>query len=121
MPSHSDGVFGEQLAEKWLLDHGYAVIAKNFRYRKWEIDIISKQGELLVFVEVKMRRTTLFGEPWKSVTRRKQIFLCAAAHHYVQNKQHGGGIRFDIISILPGTEGNWEITHIQDAFRPELI
>lgn len=121
MTNHSDGYLGEQLAEQWLSDHGFTIITKNYRYRKWEIDIISKQGDLLIFVEVKLRRTSLFGEPWRSVNRKKQAFLCTAAHHYVQKKQFVGEIRFDIISILPGAQNTWEITHIQDAFRPELI
>lgn len=121
MSSKLDGTLGESIAEDWLKNHGYRIISKNYRYRKWEVDIICKLNHELVFVEVKMRQTRKFGEPWLAVNKKKQAAICVAANHYIQKHDHQGAVRFDIISILPDDRQEWAITHISDAFRPELI
>ena len=81
------GQFGESLAERHLIKQEYRVLAKNFRFKKWEVDIIAEKNNLVVVVEVKTRNTAEIGEPYKAVTRSKQKQIILAANHYIQSNQ----------------------------------
>lgn len=118
MTQHLDtGRLGEDLAQEELLAQGYEIIARNWRYKNLEIDFIAKDQETLVFVEVKTRRTTRYGQPHESVDWKKQQKLARAANIYLQYSKYQGDIRFDIVSIIlnmPKTE----LSIIKDAFWP---
>lgn len=77
-----EGRHGEDLACKFLKEHGYQIIERNFRIRGGEIDIIAKDGQTLVYVEVKTRSTRIFGRGEEAVTQRKIKFLERAAKFY---------------------------------------
>ncbi len=109
---------GEQLAAEYLLAKGYAIVARNWRYQKAELDIIAKCERTTVFVEVKTRRGLAYGYPEEGVTPAKQKHLARGANAYVLEHDINNDIRFDIISIILGKGKAPEINHIEDAFFP---
>jgi putative endonuclease len=111
------GALGEKIGRDYLLGKGYTILEQNWRYSRAEIDIIAKEGEVLVFVEVKTRSTALFGEPALAVTPKKQALLVDAASAYMERIQHEWEIRFDIISIVM-TDKDHDLEHYKDAFFP---
>lgn len=113
------GTRGEQAAAAYLKRKGYTVLETNWQHRKLEVDIIATYEDLLVIVEVKTRRDAAFGEPETFVTRKKQQFLIKATNAYIEEKDLGLEVRFDIVSILNSDAGP-RIAHIEDAFYPTL-
>lgn len=105
---------GEEQAAEWLQSKGFEIVTRNFRYKRAEIDLIVRKDSCLIFVEVKTRSGTEFGEPetFVSSTQRKQIHAAAAEYIYSINWQRD--IRFDIVAITLGS--STEIFHIEDAF-----
>lgn len=91
----------EESAVELLINKGYAIIKRNFHYGKvGEIDIVAKDGNILVFVEVKSRNTNEYGSPLESVTPKKQKILRRVADgYYYINKLNDVESRFDIIAI----------------------
>lgn len=114
------GKNGEQEAVKFLEKKGLTIVELNWRFGKLEIDIIAKDGNELVIVEVKARGTDAFGEPETFVNKRKQSNLIKAANAYIQSANFEGETRFDVIAI---TEKNSEllVKHIPNAFAPSII
>jgi putative endonuclease len=115
--SKSYGKTGEDLAEKLLVESGYKIIKRNFRFGKGEIDIVALDGNCLVFVEVKTRRNLEFGEPEYSITKSKikQLKRIAEAYYYI-NKIENQECRFDVITIVGELKNNPQINHIKNAF-----
>lgn len=111
------GLFGEGLAERFLLNKGYKILDKNVRFKKWEADIIAIVDQKLVVVEVKTRQTAEIGEPWRAVTRSKQRQIIKVADHYIQERGIELETRFDIVSIVHNSYRT-NIEHIEDAFYP---
>ncbi len=110
------GKRGEDIAARFLLEKGLALIARNFRDKFGEIDIIAKDRETLVFVEVKTRRSDHFGRPEEAVTPAKQQQIIRVASYYlVQHKLLDAPVRFDVIAIIID-QGNPQITHLVSAF-----
>ncbi len=118
MAEHNElGKLGEDLAVQYLTDKGYEILERNWRNIHKEIDIIAKEGDDLVIVEVKARQTDEYGEPDIAVTKRKQRMLIAAANAYITRKGLDVETRFDIVSIV-FKDGKPVIEHIEDAFLP---
>jgi putative endonuclease len=109
---------GEQLACDELTRRGYTVLERRYRTRAGELDIIARQGDYLVFVEVKARSGHEFGAPEEAVTALKQQKLVWMATDYLA--RHGGRevpCRFDVVAINTDTEPP-TVTILPDAFRP---
>lgn len=118
MAAHNDfGKLGEELAVNYLTSKGYEILERNWHNIHKEIDIIAKDGEELVIVEVKTRQTDEYGEPDIAVTKKKQRMLIAAANAYLFKNNLDVETRFDVISII-FREGDPVIEHIEDAFLP---
>jgi len=111
------GIKGEELASGYLLDRGYTILERNWRYRHKEIDIVARLGDCLVIVEVKTRTSNAFGDPVASITLRKQAFLIEAAEAYLYIKGLDMDVRFDII-VIQTSKGGSRFEHIPDAFHP---
>jgi putative endonuclease len=112
------GLRGEDLACEALAQRGYTVVARRYRTRSGELDIIARHGDYLVFVEVKARQTGSFGDPEESVTLQKQQRMVWMATDYLA--RHGGqdiACRFDVVGINTETDPP-TITVLEDAFRP---
>ncbi len=111
------GKTGEDLASAYLATKGYVIVARNYRFKRAEIDIIARQDKLLIFAEVKTRGSDKHGYPEDFVNAKKTgLFLLAADEYiYQHNWQHD--IRFDIIAISATPGGEFSIHHIEDAFH----
>jgi putative endonuclease len=121
MAKHLDiGNRGEQLARAFLEQKGYAILETNWRYKRAEVDIIAKDGETLVFIEVKTRSSDAFGKPEEFITPHKESLLIAAASAYMEQIGHDWAIRFDIISVLYRSAQDYQMEHFEDAFFPGL-
>jgi putative endonuclease len=115
--SHNLGNEGEDIAKNHLLSQGYEILETNWRFKKYEIDIISKKDNLIVFVEVKSRSSDAFGEPEVFVSAKKQRFLISAAHQYILQNNIELESRFDVIAILV-KQGDCFVNQIEGAFYP---
>jgi putative endonuclease len=94
------GQLGETLAIEELERRGYAIVARRYRTRYGEIDIVAQDGDTLVFVEVKARATAEFGTAAEAVTRRKQLRLIAMARDYLARwSVPNRPCRFDVVAI----------------------
>ncbi len=113
------GNVGEKIAEEYLKNNGYRIIATNWFYKHKEIDIIAEKDSFLVIVEVKTRAKNYLIDPMYAVTKQKQKFLIEAADHYIQIKNIAKEVRFDVISIVIDGQ-NHIIEHYDDAFYPTL-
>lgn len=109
----------EERARKFLSENGYTILESNWRFHRYEIDIIGTKNDLIIFFEVKARSTTEFGEPEVFVTKRKQKFIITAADHYLKEKEIWNEARFDVISML-WLNNNFDIKHLEGAFYPTL-
>ena len=117
MSKHNEtGIKGEQLAEKFLLEKGYYLLHRNWRFEKKEIDLIVFKEDVVVFVEVKTRSRIDFGFPEEAVDSRKQSFMKIAATAFLQKYAVYQKIRFDVISIFLENNLLNEIIHFEDAF-----
>lgn len=113
------GRLGEDAAAKHLANKGCTILERNYRIRSGEVDIIAKEAETLVFVEVKTRMSRRYGSPAESVNAGKRRRISAAALQYVS--ENGAGdmpARFDVIEVYAETEG-LRLRHITDAFEFE--
>lgn len=108
---------GESFARKYLLGAGYKILAQNWRFKRLEVDIIASKDDIIVFVELKTRKNSVFGEPELAVTHKKQGFLVSAAHHYITTRDIDAEARFDIIAVT-GEGDNLEVKHLEGAFFP---
>jgi len=113
------GKSGEDLAAKVLQKKGLKIITRNFRNKFGEIDIIAKDNETLVFVEVKTRASARFGLPEEAVTEAKQQQVIRVASSYLsQHKLLNVPVRFDVVAItIKG--GKPEINHLVSAFETD--
>ncbi|MXV14463.1 YraN family protein [Hufsiella ginkgonis] len=119
MAAHNDlGRKGEEIAKDYLGSKGYKVICRNWRRSQAEVDLIAEFGQRFIFIEVKTRTGTFFGEPETFVGAAKQRNMQFAAEKFIEIRDHQGEIRFDIISILFGSYGSYNLRHIEDAFWP---
>lgn len=101
MTQRETGILGEDVAVNFLKQNGYDILEQNFYYQHGEIDIVAKESESLVFIEVKTRRTAQFGEPEESVTPKKQELLRRTAEGYVQQRNISEiSCRFDVVSVV---------------------
>jgi len=107
---------GENLAVRFLLKEGYTVLERNFKCPFGEMDIVARQGDSLVFVEVRSRRSGSFGDPLESIGLVKQKKLSRIALCYLQkHRLEGCRARFDVLGLKLKPEGH-EIEIIRDAF-----
>lgn len=117
MSEHNDvGREGEALAANFLQQKGYEIVDRNWHYGPKEIDIVAREGDTMVFVEVKTRSTLAFELPQEAVTKKKMKNLVEAADAYmIQNNIDLEG-RFDIVAVLNGNPPK-VIEHLEGAWQ----
>ena len=108
---------GEELAAQYLAGRGYRIIARQWKYERYELDLIVGRDNMLVFVEVKTRYSNVYGEPWEAVNNSKRKKICISADAYIRQYNCAQEPRFDIISIIKSGSRS-EIIHIEQAFWP---
>lgn len=108
---------GEQIAVELLTKKGFEIIEQNYHYGHGEIDIIAKDKNVLVFVEVKTRKNLEFGSPELAVTKNKQRQIRKIAESYLYEKEISDiDCRIDVIAILLQEKLPPKINHIENAF-----
>lgn len=108
------GEQAELLARDFLRQHGYEIIAERYRWRGGEIDLIARDGNALVFVEVKSRAHESFGLPEEAVTGAKRRKILLTAQYYLARHPNTLDVRFDVIALSGG-----RLRLYKDAFRLE--
>ena len=114
------GESGEALAARFLREEGLEILAVNYWTKAGEIDIIAKEGETLVFVEVKTRSSTHVAQPEQAVTRKKQRTVNRVAEAYMRRNGllHKVNARFDIVSVVKDEAGALTVEkHAKRAFE----
>ena len=117
-PRRALGVQAERLAAEHLERRGYRIIDRNYRYRGGELDLVARDGDTLVFVEVRARRSAAHGAPFETVGREKQRRVARAAEHWLVT--HGltrAFARFDVVSVLLPAGGAPEVEVFPNAFE----
>ena len=110
------GSFGEKAACRALQKDGYRILARNYRKKYGEIDIIAQKDALICFVEVKTRSGTDYGTPAEAVTQEKQRKIILTAQAYIAEHNLDAAFSFDVIEVyLTGKKIRF-IHHIKDAF-----
>lgn len=109
---------GESAAAEYLIAHGYEILAQNFRFQRGEIDLIVKQDDRIIFVEVKTRRSLKYGLPQYAVTVKKQRQISKIALAYLQAQNlMDVPCRFDVIAIQLSPQCDvLRLEQIQSAF-----
>jgi len=113
---HDTGLDGQKAAESFLQTKDHKVLARNFRIKTGEIDLVTKDGEYIVFVEVKTRTGLGYGFPKESVGAVKQSRIIKTALYYLAS--HGlteSNMRFDVVEVLL-QQGQVYVSHIENAF-----
>jgi putative endonuclease len=109
------GAEGEKIACDCMIKKGYEIVARNYRHKSLEIDIIAENKDFVVFVEVKTRSGYLHEMPEQAVKYKKQSHILSAADFYMRRRNIDKEARFDIISIF-SHDSNWKLKHIENAF-----
>jgi len=111
------GAKGEDIGAAYLVEQGYRVLERNVKARFGEIDLVAKEGDTLVFVEIKTRRSTGLGFPEEAVNRHKQRQLSRLAAWYLQSRHlDRQKARFDVVSVL-GLEESATVRIFKNAFE----
>ncbi len=106
------GEEAEHLARDFLRQQGYEIIAERYRWRGGEIDLIARDGNFLVFIEVRSRSKELFGLPEETIDHKKQRKILLTAQHYLTQYPTNLDIRFDVVALSGG-----QVRLYKDAFR----
>ena len=115
MQNKAKGKQGEKIAEEYLKNKGWQILDRNFHYSKIaEIDLVARVGDEIVFVEVKTRTTSNFGEPEEAVDYRKLQNIFVASKYYLQQKNIKNlRPRIDVVSIILNSK-EFKIRHIEN-------
>ncbi|NFA59328.1 YraN family protein [Clostridium sporogenes] len=114
------GYFGETIATNYIKNQGYIILEKNFRCKLGEIDIIAKDKNFIVFIEVKTRYSSFYGSPSESITFRKQNKIYKTAQLYIINRNiyNKSYFRFDVIEVILNTfDNSYSVNLIKNAFQ----
>lgn len=111
------GRAAEQLAESHLARRGLVTLDRNYRCPGGEIDLVMRDRDTLIFVEVRMRAGRQFGGAEESVDRRKQARIARCAEHYLQTRGGPRGLdcRFDVVALCRSGD-QYDVSWIRDAF-----
>jgi putative endonuclease len=112
-PHLQQGADAEQQAYDFLLQQGLKPVCRNFRCKRGELDLIMLDGEILVIVEVRFRKSNMFGSAIESVTAKKRAKIIYATQYYLSTHAVKNTVRFDVVAISAGNDLNW----IKNAFQ----
>lgn len=108
------GTYGEQVAVTHLLQRGFVVLDRNWRCELGEIDIVARDGDCLVVVEVKTRRSVRFGPPTEAVTPAKLARLRRLTARWItESGLHPPHVRIDVVAVLPQRSGAAKVDHVR--------
>ena len=117
MAAHNEfGKAGEQMAAEWLEQHGFQLISRNWKFARYEVDIIASRNGVLHFVEVKSRHGDLFGKPEDWVSRKKGHCLLSAGEAFMRKYPDWMLVQYDILSIMLTQDGKQDFFFIEDVY-----
>jgi putative endonuclease len=116
MSNKDTGFFGENMAASYLINIGYEIIHRNWRYKHLEIDILACKNGKLHIVEVKTRTATQFGYPEQMITLQKMQFLKNAAAHFQYQNPKWKWLQFDVIAIYKTDNNEWVVDYFEDVY-----
>lgn len=112
------GNLGEDIACKFILDKGYEIIDRNFYCKQGEIDIIAKDKEFFVFIEVKTRKNKNYGRPIDAITfYKKKHFINSIEYYMYKYKFENIPVRIDVIEIYEKSKNKFFINHVKNAIE----
>lgn len=121
MATHNElGKFGEQLAQQYLVEHGYQIVETNWRLNKLEADIIALHEGMIVLVEVKTRRSDQFGKPEDFIYDKKLKSCVRLLNAYIRQKGRKEEGRIDVVSVVINPRGA-EVELIPNAIMPHML
>lgn len=107
------GKIGEQIATEYIEKLGYKIIKRNFHCKQGEIDIIAQDNQEIVFIEVKTRTSTNYGQPSEAVNKMKLRHMCRSAKYYLYKSNcFNNFVRFDVVEIMV-KDGKFNINYIK--------
>ena len=115
--SRDSGQLAEQIACDYLQQHGLVLLEQNYHCRRGEIDLIMRDDETLVFVEVRARRSDRFGSALESITVDKQSRIIATAQHYLKQNRLQQNCRFDVVTLRISPTADSQQHQISDWIR----
>ncbi|MGE4193926.1 MAG: YraN family protein [Pseudodesulfovibrio sp.] len=118
-PNRRTGDLGEDAAARYLETKGFRVLDRNWQHRQWELDLVCRDRDTVVFVEVKTRKAGAMGAPGEALTRAKRTRLIKAASHYLS--EHGlwdEPCRFDLAAVTD-TGSSLDVEHIENVFQSD--
>lgn len=113
------GQHAENAACQYLCQRGLTLVRRHYLCKMGEIDLIMRDNNVMVFVEVRYRRSACYGSAAESVTPLKQRKLIKTAGHYLQSSRVSSRCRFDVVAVTSGLADALNIQWIKDAFRVE--
>jgi putative endonuclease len=117
MAAHNEfGKAGEQMAVEWLIQHGFQLISRNWKFARYEVDIIASREGILHFIEVKSRHDDVFGKPEDWVNRKKGRHLLTAGVAFQEKYPDWNLVQYDILSILITPDGKRDFFFIEDVY-----
>lgn len=114
--SSKTGNLGEEQAWRFLQNKGMKPVTRNFGCRWGELDLVMKEDETLVIVEVRVRSSAGYGLAHETVNQKKQLKIIKATKFYLQQNNWRGDVRFDVVAVVPQGHDKFAIEHIRDAF-----
>ena len=112
------GAEAEELAAAYLESKDFFIVDRNYSFERAEVDIVAYDGSVIVFIEVKMRTNTKFGNPVEAIDEKKIASIQKAAEAWIyERRMDGYPVRFDVVAIMEEMGSAPDITHLQDAFR----
>lgn len=118
MAEHNDfGKLGEDIAANYLLNNGFKILERGYRFKHGEVDLIAYKKKCIHFVEVKTRTSDYLGSPVLQVNRAKQKLIIQSAQHYVSQFVNEYEVSFDVIGIVKNSKTE-QIEHVIGAFTP---
>jgi putative endonuclease len=116
MSNKDTGFLGENLAEAFIIKRGYSLLARNWRYKHLEIDLIAHKNNCLHIIEVKTRKQLEFGFPEQFINKKKMQFLKNATAIYQYQNPKWKNIQFDVIAIYLSASNEWIIDLFEDVY-----
>ncbi len=111
------GDAGEDAVAAWYQAAGYEIVARNWRVRAGELDVVARRGTTIVVCEVKTRRSDVYGVPAEAVSARKQARIRALAAQWLgAHRGRAEVVRFDVAAVRPDGRGAWVVEVIEAAF-----
>jgi putative endonuclease len=115
-PHHDTGKIGEELAIAWLQQQGFTILMRNWRFKRFEMDIIAEKNHVLHFIEVKTRRSNSFGYPEERIDRRKIRRMLRTGTAYQCQNPSWRQVQYDILSITMVQNQPPEYYFIEDVY-----